>query len=148
MDPSNILFWNVRGLNGAACQDVVRNLVAASKIDVVCLQETKMEDISRITLIRTLSQSFSNFRFLPSVGASSGILVAWRDQVGCCENFRLGNHYVSIKFSKAGGSTWWLISVYGPQGNDAKINFLHELRAVPGLPRSVGYRRGFQFDLQ
>jgi exonuclease III len=130
MDPSNILFWNVRGLNGAARQDVVRNLVVASKIDVVCVQETKMEDISRITLIRMLRQSFSNFRFLPSVGASGGILVTWCDQVGCCENSRLDNHCVSIKFSKAGGSSWWLTCVYDPQGNDPKINFLHELRAV------------------
>jgi exonuclease III len=82
MDPSNILFWNVRGLNGAARQDVVRNLVVASKIDVVCVQETKMEDISCITLICMMGQSFSNFCFLPSVGASRGILVTWRDQVG------------------------------------------------------------------
>jgi hypothetical protein len=112
MDRSNILFWNVRDLNGAARQDVVRNLVVASKIDVICLQETMMEDIFRITLIRMLGQSFSNFRFLPSVGASGGILVAWCNQVGCCENFRLNNHCVSIKFSKAGAPLGgWLVSM-------------------------------------
>jgi hypothetical protein len=37
MDPSSILFWNVRGLNSSTWQDVVRNLVVSSKIDVVCL---------------------------------------------------------------------------------------------------------------
>jgi hypothetical protein len=64
MDPSNILFWNVCGLNGAAPQDVVRNLVVASKIDVVCLQETKMEDISRITLIQMLGRASVTFASL------------------------------------------------------------------------------------
>jgi hypothetical protein len=48
----------------------------------------------------------------------------------CCENFKLDNHYVVIKFSKAGGSSWWLTCVYGPQDNDAKINFLQELTVV------------------
>jgi exonuclease III len=76
MDPSNILFWNVRGLNGTARQDVVRNLVISSKINVVCLQETKMEDISRINVIQMLGRDFSNFIFLPLVGASGGILLA------------------------------------------------------------------------
>jgi hypothetical protein len=59
MDPANTLFWNVRGLNGAARRDVVRSLVVASKIDVVCIQETKMEDISRILVIQMLGQEFS-----------------------------------------------------------------------------------------
>jgi exonuclease III len=41
MEASNVLFWNVRGLNGAARQAAVRNLVSSSRIDIVCLQETK-----------------------------------------------------------------------------------------------------------
>jgi hypothetical protein len=54
MDPSNILIWNVRGLNGTARQDAVRTLVADSKIDVVCLQETKLADVTRILVLQML----------------------------------------------------------------------------------------------
>jgi hypothetical protein len=60
MDPSSILIWNVCGLNGAARQAGVRNLIASSRIDVVCLQETKMEGLSRITVLRILSPEFCN----------------------------------------------------------------------------------------
>jgi exonuclease III len=42
MDPKKILIWNVRGLNSSSRQDVVRTLVEASRVDIVCLQETKM----------------------------------------------------------------------------------------------------------
>jgi exonuclease III len=89
MDPSNILFWNVRGLNGIVRQDVVRNLVISSKIDVVCLQETKMEDISRINVIQMFGRDFSNFIFLPLVRASGGILLVWRDRLGHHGGFRV-----------------------------------------------------------
>jgi exonuclease III len=78
MDPFSILFWNVGGLNGTAQQDVVRNMVVSSKIDVVCLQETKVEEISRIDMIRLLGPDFDGFIFLLSVGSAGGILKAWQ----------------------------------------------------------------------
>jgi hypothetical protein len=61
MDPANILFWNVRGYNGSGRQASVRNLVASLRIDVVCLQETKMEVISRVLVLQMLRPDFSNF---------------------------------------------------------------------------------------
>lgn len=51
MNPSHILVWNVRGLNSVARRDAVRNLVAAPKVDVVCLQETKMDEVSRQVIL-------------------------------------------------------------------------------------------------
>lgn len=75
MDPSHILFWNMRGLNSVSRRDVVT--VDSMKIDMVCLQETKMEKISRRIILSMLGSDFdSNFLFLPSVGASGGILIA------------------------------------------------------------------------
>jgi hypothetical protein len=41
-----------------------------------------MEEISRFDMIRLLGPDFSNFIFLPSVGSSGGILVAWRNRLG------------------------------------------------------------------
>jgi exonuclease III len=77
MDLAYILFWNVRGFNGAGRKASIRNLVASSRIDVVYLQETKMEDISWISVLQTLGSDFSNFVFLLLVGLSGGILIAW-----------------------------------------------------------------------
>ena len=67
MDFANILFWNVRGLNATARQDAVRSLVDSSRCDIVCLQETKMDDVSRFLVLQMLGPRFSNFAVLPSV---------------------------------------------------------------------------------
>ena len=78
MDPAHILNWNVRGLNSITRQDAVRVMVDSSKIDVVCLQETKMSTVSRRMVLSMLGSDFdNNFIYLPSDGASGGILVAW-----------------------------------------------------------------------
>jgi exonuclease III len=129
MDPSSILFWNVLDLNGTARQDVVRQTVISSKIDVVCLQETK-EEFSRIELIRLLGPGFDSFIFLPSVGSSGSILIAWRHQLGYQGVFRIDAHSASVQVCPAEGQPWWLTCVYGPQGSEAKIQFLQELREV------------------
>jgi exonuclease III len=39
-------------------------------------------------------------------------------------------HYASVQFLPADGEPWWLTCVYGPQGDEDKINFLQELRSV------------------
>ena len=58
-------------------------MVDSSKIDVVCLQETKMSTVSRRMVLSMLGSDFdNNFIYLPSDGASGGILVAWRLQLG------------------------------------------------------------------
>jgi exonuclease III len=80
MDPTNILVWDVRVLNSTAQQDSVRTQIDSSKI-VVCLQETKMTNISRLLVIRMLGPDFGNFVFLPSAGTSGGVLIAWRDHL-------------------------------------------------------------------
>lgn len=96
MDPANILMWNVRGLNSSSRRDAVRVIVDSSKIDVICLQETKMPVITRAMVLSMLGSDFdNNFCFAPSSGASGGILIAWRNRVGsACAN-RIDTHIAS-----------------------------------------------------
>jgi hypothetical protein len=72
MDPSKILIWNVRGLNSHARQDSVRDLVSV------------------------LGSEFTEYVFLPSDGASGGILVAWKNHLRYTGASRVDNHSVSI----------------------------------------------------
>jgi exonuclease III len=125
MDPSHILVWNVRGLNSAARRDTVRALVDSSKIDIVCLQETKLTSVSRQLVLSMLGCDFdNNFVFLPSVGASGGILIAWRNRLGTIGASRLDSHCISVQFCPDDSTAWWLTCVYGPQDNQEKIQFL------------------------
>lgn len=58
MDVSKILFWNIRGLNRKARRDAVRVMVASTSPEVVCLQETKKEAISRRMVMSMLGTDF------------------------------------------------------------------------------------------
>jgi exonuclease III len=128
MDPSHILFWNVRGLNSSARQKSLRNLVSSMNIDVVCIQESKMSVCSRRVILSMLGIDFdNNFICLPAVGASGGIVLAWRSRIGAILASRIDSFSASVQFSSPSGVHWWLTCVYGPQGNDAKITFMQEI---------------------
>jgi exonuclease III len=78
MNPSKIHSWNVHGLNSKTRQDYVRTLVYSSRVDIVCVQETKMASISVPCLAL-------NFRFKWNylcLGLAGGILVAWKHHLG------------------------------------------------------------------
>lgn len=68
----------MRGINSSWKWDSVRNKIVEAKCDFVCLQETKKENFDASFLKKICPTSFDCFDFLPSVGASGGILVAWK----------------------------------------------------------------------
>jgi exonuclease III len=72
-----ILFWNVRGLNDRDKWLQVRSLIKHWGADIICLQETKIELVSR-SLVRSLwGIHHVDWMFLGSFGASRGVLQIW-----------------------------------------------------------------------
>jgi exonuclease III len=130
MNHSKFVCWNVRGLNSRACQDSVHNLINSFNANVVCIQETKMAEISMHTTLSALGSNFVHKLFLPSVGTSGGILVARRNEIGPASATRVDHHSVTIRFSPRDHLPWWLTCVYGPQGDSNRIQFMQELRDV------------------
>jgi exonuclease III len=61
MDPKKIFVWNVGGLNSASRQSSVRSFVEACGADIVCLQETKMQNLSRGNVMFILGADFEQF---------------------------------------------------------------------------------------
>jgi hypothetical protein len=59
-----------------------------------------MQQITRTNILSTLGIKFSDFVFMPSLGASGGILVAWRRNVGHIGLTRIDNHCVSFNSVK------------------------------------------------
>jgi hypothetical protein len=81
-------------------------------------QETKMQYVPRSTIVSMLGSEFAEYVFLPSYGASGGILVALKNHLRFTGESIVDNHSVSIQFHKEeGGGTWWLTCVYDPQGD-------------------------------
>lgn len=71
---SRILCWNVRGLGNTITKRVLKDLLIDNKIDLVGLQETKMETFPS-RFFQTLSVKISFWTFKPSCGNLGGILV-------------------------------------------------------------------------
>lgn len=120
----------MRDLNSNSRQDLVCNLVDASRVDIVCIQETKKYVVTRRTILSSLSSEFSNFFERRFVGASGGILVAWRHNLIFSGEYMVESFSVSVKFSLVDRQHWWLTAIYGPQDNGEKVRFLQELREI------------------
>ena len=53
-----ILSWNVRGANDSDKRKIIKSVIKSNKVDVVCLQETKIKDMST-GIVRSLGALYS-----------------------------------------------------------------------------------------
>uniref|UniRef100_J3LYS3 Endonuclease/exonuclease/phosphatase domain-containing protein n=1 Tax=Oryza brachyantha TaxID=4533 RepID=J3LYS3_ORYBR len=76
----------------------------------------------------------SEFVALPAEQTRGGIVVAWKPDMFDATPIHLGSWSVSVCMTaRHGGDSWLLTSVYGPQREEDKLLFLHELSHVRGL---------------
>ena len=73
-----VMTWNVRGINSSWKWDSIKNKISEAQCDIVCLQETKKDFLDPFFLKKICPSNLDTYDFLPSVGASGGILIAWR----------------------------------------------------------------------
>jgi hypothetical protein len=66
-----VLCWNVRGLNAKEKWEAIRDKISESGCDVFDVQFIK----------NFYPSSFDAFEFLPSVGASGGIITIWKSSL-------------------------------------------------------------------
>jgi exonuclease III len=71
-----IMNWNIRGVNSDKKWDALSNKIEESGCDIVCLQETKREHFDLKYIKNFCPKKFKKFVFLPSVGASGGIILS------------------------------------------------------------------------
>ena len=131
----NLLSWNVRGLNSDKKWNSIRNKIMESKSEIICLQETKKETFD-INFIRNLCPlDFDSLEFLPSVGASGGILVVWKSNASMGQLIFKNSYAISIEFtSKINNDSWVLTTVYAPCTPIGKKEFLEWFREIQMPP--------------
>jgi len=84
-------------LNGSKCLKV-RNLLQNWKVDIVCLQETKLDSMAR-SIVRSLWVcSHVDWCCLDSRGASRGILILWNNRVVEKVDECLGVYSLAVSF--------------------------------------------------
>jgi exonuclease III len=122
-----ILSMNVRGLNDPVKRDAVRVFVGSVKVNLVVLQETKLEVVDSFLVMQCLGPVFDGFAFLPAQETCGGVLVAWDSAVLSLEHISFDSFSVNAEVKMAGCEPWWVTAVYGPQTRADKLQFLGEL---------------------
>jgi hypothetical protein len=138
----NILTWNVRGLNEGRKRLKIRNLLSKWKIDIVCLQETKLKMVSNQIVHSLWRCPYKEWCHVDSIGASGGILLMWDRRVVTKLDVCLGNYVAACSFRNVeDGFLWAFAGVYGPSRHNLR-SFLWEelagLLSIWDLPWCIG----------
>jgi hypothetical protein len=118
-----ILSWNVRGLNLVEKHMKIKGLIREWKADIVCLQETKLQHVTREIARSLWGNAHTDWCHLGSQGASRGILLMWDrrvvEKLEVCE----GRFIIACSFrSVEDNFEWAFAGVYGPnEENDQQL---------------------------
>ena len=73
----NILSWHVRGANDRNKKKIIKALIRSQRVDLVCFQDTKIQDIS-LRLVESLGvRRFLGWGVVNARGAVGGVVVIW-----------------------------------------------------------------------
>ena len=108
-----ILSWNIRGNGSSSKRRAIREAICKANPDIVVLQETKREEVSRSFVGSIWRSRFKEWLVLPAVGTAGGILVMWDVRRVKVLNSLLGEFSASILVEIEDGSGWWFLGVYG-----------------------------------
>jgi exonuclease III len=126
-----IVSWNVRGLNDGSKRLRVRNLLHNWKAVIVCLQETKLEAVSRGTIQSLWRGQYVDWLCLDSLEASGGILIMWDSRVVEKVDKAVGRFSISYRFKGVlSGFEWGFTGVYGPHRDVERRLMWEELAGV------------------
>jgi exonuclease III len=127
----NILSWNMRGLNCPVKRLMVRNLLRQWRVDIVCLQETKLELISRKDVTNLWGCRYVDWCYVAASGAAGGILLMWDKRVVTRLNMEVGEYVAACSFKNVVDNFKWAFAeVYGPNGDFERRRLWEELAGL------------------
>ena len=129
-----ILSWNVRGVNDPEKRKVIKNFIRIHRVDMICLQETKVQEMN-IEMVRSLRVGrLLNWTALNAEGSAGVILLIWDKRRISLVDSMVGNFSVSCLFKMEEDGFQWVFSrVYGPIEKSLREHFWEELGSIKGL---------------
>lgn len=120
-----ILCWNIRGINASKKWDAVRDKIEESACSIICLRETKKEHFDSSFIRKFAPRRFDSFDYIPSAGASGGILVIWNSSIFKGDVLDKRSYGITIQFTSAhNNEVWKLTNVYGPCTEPVRTEFV------------------------
>ena len=104
------------------------NAISDSGCAIVCLQETKKPLVDLAFIKTCCPKRFDKFAFVPSRGASGGILTIWNNSVFSGDVIVSNDFVLGVKFTSTfSAQSWSLYNVYGPCTGPARVDFIQWL---------------------
>ena len=126
-----ILSWNVRGLNLVEKRMKIKSLLREWKVDVVCFQETKVQNVTRELVQSLWGCAQVDWCALGSHGASGGILLMWDRRVVEKMEAWEGSYSITCSFrSVSDDFKWAFAGVYGPNVDNDRSMLWDELSGL------------------
>ena len=93
-----LLSWNVRGANDESKRKIIKTFIRNKKADLLCIQETKIQPMSK-GVVRSLgSGRFLDWRALDADGAAGGLLICWDKRSLEIVDWEEGQYSLSCRF--------------------------------------------------
>ena len=94
---------------------MIKAMVKSHKVDVVCFQETKVQEMNKV-IVQSLGMGrFLEWGALNSKGAAGGVVVFWYNKVLQVLDVEVGNFSMSCLFKNCKDNEIWAFTgVYGP----------------------------------
>ena len=129
-----ILSWNVRGVNNSEKRKVIKQFIRDQRVDLVCLQETKVQNMN-LRMVRSLgARRFLDWVSVDAMGSAGGILLMWDKRILEVSETVCGIFTASCSFRNVeDGFQWIFIGVYGSVLANLKEDMWEELGSVRGL---------------
>lgn len=129
-----ILSWNVRGLNESKKRGIIKSLLMKWKADIVCLQETKIEEWSQQLVGSLWGNRWASWADLQANGTRGGVIILWDRRLWKSINIQQGIYSVSVILESLQEQfRWCYTGVYGRHSNAARKDLWHELTAIKGI---------------
>ena len=134
-----ILSWNVKGVNDPEKRRVIKSFLRSNRADLVCLQETKVQQMNNVMARSIGLGRFLNWRVLNAEGSAGGILLLWDKRRISLVDSVVGSFSVSCLFRMEDDGFHWVFSgVYGPTEKRLREDFWEELGSIRGLWKIPG----------
>ncbi|GMI72221.1 hypothetical protein HRI_000891400 [Hibiscus trionum] len=91
-----VLSWNIRGLGTSSKCRAVQRIVRQHQVEMVFLQETKLELITEQIVKKVWHSDNFVFVFAPAVGRSGGLLVVWEATRFQLEKTEVQQQYIAL----------------------------------------------------
>ena len=110
-----LLSWNVRGANDNSKRKVIKAMIRSQKVDLFCVQETKIKSMIE-GLVRSLgSGRFLDWGAMGAQGVAGGIPICWDKRTLEVLEMEMGQFSIYCKLRNVeDGKAWIFTGVYGP----------------------------------